>query len=362
MKEIDIKQWHQFKISDIFETEIVGKKLQVPTGSYIAKKDLVDGNIPRITVSGVNNGITGYYSDEIENADYRIFENFISVSFLGTVFYQKGQASLDMKVHCLKPKNVNLNNYIAWFLVSVIRKVITYSTYNDQLSSTVLPNLIITLPSKLNEKGEYKPDWQCMEDYIKSIEKKVQFNSVQFSLSSKTEKGSINCQKWKYFHLYDIFNIDMGTKLDRVKMKTDNPSIDFVGRANAGQGVTTKVNKIDGLEPYKSGYLTLALGGAYLGSCFIQKNDFYTSQNVIVLIPKTEMSFRIKQFISTSIFVESQLHYKAFIDELNPHIKTDFQFKLPVDENGNPDWDYMKKYITYIEEKSKNRLKCLESI
>ena len=139
MKEIDIKQWHQFKISDIFETEIVGKKLQVPTGSYIAKKDLVDGNIPRITVSGVNNGITGYYSDEIENADYRIFENFISVSFLGTVFYQKGQASLDMKVHCLKPKNVNLNNYIAWFLVSVIRKVITYSTYNDQLSSTVLP-------------------------------------------------------------------------------------------------------------------------------------------------------------------------------------------------------------------------------
>ena len=154
----------------------------------------------------------------------------------------------------------------------------------------------------------------------------------------------------------------MGTKLDRIKMKMDNPTIDFVGRANAGQGVTTKVNKIDGLETYKSGCLTLALGGAYLGSCFIQKNDFYTSQNVIVLIPKDEMSFKVKQFICTSIFVESQLHYKAFIDELNPHIKTDFQFKLPINENGNLDEDYMEKYITYIEEKSKKRLKCLESI
>ena len=154
----------------------------------------------------------------------------------------------------------------------------------------------------------------------------------------------------------------MGTKLDKIKMKMDNPTIDFVGRANAGQGVTTKVNKIDELEPYKSGCLTLALGGAYLGSCFIQKNDFYTSQNVIVLIPKTKMSFKMKQFISTSIFVESQLHYKAFIDELNPHIKTDFQFKLPVDKNGNPDWQYMDNYISKVEEKTRSKLHCIENL
>ncbi len=181
MKEIDTNKWHQFKISDIFETETVGKKVQVPTGAYVAKKDLTDGSLPRISVSGINNGISGYYTDNIDTADYRIFENFISVSFLGTVFYQSGKASLDMKVHCLKPKNMYLNNYIAWFLVSVIRKVITYSTYSDQLSSTVLPNLVITLPANLNINGEYEPDWQYMEDYIKEIEKKVQFSSVQFS-------------------------------------------------------------------------------------------------------------------------------------------------------------------------------------
>ena len=131
----------------------------------------------------------------------------------------------------------------------------------------------------------------------------------------------------------------------------DNPQIDFVGRANKEQGVTAKVNIIENIPPYKAGNLTLALGGAYLGSCFIQRNDFYTSQNVIVLKPKTNMSFKVKQFLSTTIFVESQLHYKAFIDELNPHIKTDFEFKLPVDTGGNPDWKYMEDYISIIETK-----------
>ena len=37
---------------------------------------------------------------------------FISVSFLGTVFYHPYKASLDMKVHSLKLKSKELNEYI----------------------------------------------------------------------------------------------------------------------------------------------------------------------------------------------------------------------------------------------------------
>lgn len=92
------------------------------------------------------------------------------------------------------------------------------------------------------------------------------------------------------FSLSNIFDIDMGPKLDMVKMVTTNPEIDFVGRSSENQGVTGTVNKIEGLEPYKAGSLTLALGGAYLGSCFVQRNEFYTSQNVVVLIPHNPLS------------------------------------------------------------------------
>ena len=63
------------------------------------------------------------------------------------------------------------------------------------------------------------------------------------------------------------------------------PAINFVGRSNFNNGITQKVNEIHGLKPFDSGCLTLALWGAYLGSCFIQEEPFYTSQNVVVLIP-----------------------------------------------------------------------------
>ena len=108
MNKLDISDWQKFRISELFITEPSKNKLQVPTGASIARKDLVDGDIPRITVTNFNNGIVGYYKN-IDSDNYRVFENFISVSFLGTIFYHPYKASLDMKVHCLKLKNKDLN-------------------------------------------------------------------------------------------------------------------------------------------------------------------------------------------------------------------------------------------------------------
>ena len=44
--------------------------------------------------------------------------------------------------------------------------------------------------------------------------------------------------------MYDIFEIDTGTKLDKAKMDTTNPKINFVGRSNFNNGITQKVNEI----------------------------------------------------------------------------------------------------------------------
>lgn len=164
--------------------------------------------------------------------------------------------------------------------------------------------------------------------------------------------------------MYDetLFDIDMGTKLDRVKMLQSNPDVNFVGRANANNGITARVDSIAGIEPYSAGNMTLSLGGEYLGSCFVQPDKFYTSQNVIVLKPKHEMSFPVKQFIATMVFRESRSYYKAFIDELNRHIKTDFSFYLPVDSMGEPDWVYMEKYMQTTMDNTESDLSAMRSI
>lgn len=172
----------------------------------------------------------------------------------------------------------------------------------------------------------------------------------------------ISISGWKRFHLYDdcMFDIDMGTKLDKAKMKELHPIINFVGRSNANNGITTCVDKIDGIEPYPEGYMTLSLGGEYLGSCFIQPKPFYTSQNVVVLIPNDNMTDNIKRFIATVIFITSRSKYRAFVDELNRHIRTDFEILLPVAPDGFPDWNYMEAYMSSVIEKSEVKFEYLQ--
>ena len=173
--------------------------------------------------------------------------------------------------------------------------------------------------------------------------------------------GGEDLSKWKYFHLYDekLFDIDSGTKLDRIKMTTYAPSVNFVGRANANNGVTDFIDEISGLKPYPAGVLTLSLGGEYLGSCFVQEKPFYTSQNVNVLIPRVPMSFYCKKFIATMIFKEGRLHYKAFIDELNRHIKRDFAIPLPVTADGSPDFEFMEFFMKKIHYRQQRTLNSL---
>jgi hypothetical protein len=150
--------WYDFNVKDIFN---------ISTGGHIRKENLIEGTTPRISVTGINNGIVDYYQD-IKDKDYRTEENFISFSFLGTCFYHPYKASVDMKVHVLKPIEHKMNIYSGLFVVSVIRKLFS-GTYIDQISSSDLKMKKIYLPEK-----NRIPDWQYMENYIKNIYDKIE--------------------------------------------------------------------------------------------------------------------------------------------------------------------------------------------
>ncbi len=163
MLKLNEKNWSDFFIKDLFITEIYKNKLQMPTGAYIEKKDLLEGSVPRITVTSQNNGIDSFCFSKHKN--FRTFTNFISVSFLGTVFYHPYTASLDMKVHCLQLKEKALNQYLSLFLITEIKKSIENASYGNQLSSTDLPNKRIMLPIDIDGN----PDYTFMETYIEKM-------------------------------------------------------------------------------------------------------------------------------------------------------------------------------------------------
>ncbi len=167
MNNFDNKQRKEFKIKDIFITDKKWKSNQVPTWASITTRNLIEWETPRITVTWLNNWIIWNFAD-MNDVNYRVYENFISVSFLWTIFYHNYKASLDMKVHCLKPINFDLNNYTWKYLVSVLRKSIANSSYADQISSTVLPDMLLYLPVD----NEWNPDREYMEIYMKNLEEK----------------------------------------------------------------------------------------------------------------------------------------------------------------------------------------------
>ena len=172
----------------------------------------------------------------------------------------------------------------------------------------------------------------------------------------------VDVSNWKPFLLHRLYNIKMGNKFDKNKLDENNPEVNLVSRVSYNNGVDVKVGYVEGVEPFPAGLVTVALGGSYLGSCFVQEEPFYTAQNVAVMQPKTQISHNANLFISSLVRFESKVKYYAFGRELNTHIKTDFSILLPVlhnsdgtiykddigefsDEKYVPDWHYMDNYM-----------------
>lgn len=349
MNKINIDKWKEFRIGDIFE---ISRPIARSSQNY------EDGDIPYVASGSFNNGVQGYYCKKNDN-DFDA-GNCITVSPVdGYAFYQKddflGRGGAGSSIIILRNSNLNINN--GRFICTVIRRACNKWNYSNMGNKDTLAETVIKLPAM-----DENPDWNYMTNFMEKIMSDEEKNYTNF-MNMSSNNNKINIANWKRFNLYDelLFDISMGSKLDRIKMTDDNPTVNFVGRANANNGITTCVDKIEGITPYPAGTLTVSLGGEYLGSCFVQPKEYYTSQNVIVLIPKWNMPYEVKQFIATMIFKESRTYYKAFIDELNRHIKTDFSFYLPVDKEGKPDWNYMEEYMKNIFKMEKEKISLLEN-
>lgn len=347
MKKIKIDDWKLFEIEKLFT-------VKRPKSRSVKKYN--EGEIPFVSSGNYNNGVDSY-REPIDDEDLDK-GNCITVSPVdGSTFYQLqdflGRGGGGSSIMLLY--NDNLNKFNGLFIASVIRESLRIKyQYNDMGSSYSIKKENIFLPA-LDDKT---PDWDFMQDFIKRLETRERESTSDMSKHLEQSKPSkIDVKSWKRFNLYDenLFEIFSGTKLDKKNMTSLNPSINFIGRSNLNNGITEKVDYIDGIKPYQKGDITLALGGHYLGSCFVQSEPFYTSQNVSVLRAKKDISFNCKVFISTVIFKESQTYYKAFEDELNRHIMKDFSILLPVDEKGELDWSYMDNYVSNIETEYKSK-------
>lgn len=124
----------------------------------------------------------------------------------------------------------------------------------------------------------------------------------------------------KMVKLNELFDISYGTKFDWNKMTEEQNGIAFVSRTSKNNGVVGYVERFNDQDPYPSGTITVSLGGSYVLSSFVQVSEFYTGQNVAVLIPKSLMNIEKKLFYCYCI-EKNRYKYSAFGREANKTLK-----------------------------------------
>ena len=345
--KFDTSDWQPFNFEEIID-KIYKAKAYAKIELTIST-DKKRGFLPFVSRTDTNNSVDCYVLssdlDKIEDG------NAITIGdTTSTISYQP--EAFVTGDHIIVIRADWLNEYTGMFIVSLLqRERFRYSYGRAYLKDSIKKTRLLLPITSSN-----KPNWKWMETFIKSLNHKRLTTK-----NTKINPLTLNHSDWKEFFLHYIMNIEMGNGIDSILTTNDDPKYNYVSRDSNGNGVVGFVDAIDGEKTFPVGAMSLALGGSFLGSCFIQKKPFYTAQNVAVLQEKTPLSDYTKLFIATLIRNECKIKYQAFGRELNAHIRKDFTLKLPIKYNDDgivfdkscefsnegyiPDWQWMENYI-----------------
>lgn len=154
-----INDWQMFNINDYFK--VIGSKT---TKLKTLNDDYGFGIYPYVTTQATNNGVAGYYDYFTEQGNILVADSAVA----GFVSYQPNNFTASDHVEKLLPK-FNMNKYIAMFLVTILNYENYRYAYGRKFNQGNIRKTFIKLPAKLNKNSTYEPDWQYMEDYIKSL-------------------------------------------------------------------------------------------------------------------------------------------------------------------------------------------------
>ena len=140
----------------------------IQKGERLNKNLRVQGKIPLLTSTSLNNGISNFIDYNNFKNSKKIFENKITIDMLSNVFYHGYRYFSDDNIHTLilKEKYQKFDNqYTLIFIATLLQNIDIRYNYGRQARLKRLENETIALPT--NDKSNI--DWKFMEDYIKSL-------------------------------------------------------------------------------------------------------------------------------------------------------------------------------------------------
>ena len=267
-----------------------------------------------------NNGVVA----RVVKTDKEPFQaGLITVAVGGSVlssFVQNKPFYTGFHVLVLKPKKeMSLEEKL--FYCHVIKMNAYRYSYGRQANRT-LKN--INLPPLPDWLKKYKIDYSPIDTQIKHKE-------LPFDMTN-----------WEKFTVSTLFDISLASG-DLQKNDLKPSGVPLVSATTANNGVIGKVS--DGADNNSSIFNGNQLTTDMFCNSFYQDKDFYAVSHgrVNIMKPKFKLNKYIGLFISTVINKEQ--YRFAYGRAVYSGVLANLVIKLPVDKNGNPDWDYMEKYI-----------------
>lgn len=341
MRTIDISNWKEFAIADLFD---------VVKGTRLTRANMKSGSIRYVGASTFNNGITAY----IANDEHLHPANTISVSYNGSVgvaFYQDEPFWASDDVNILYPK-FPLTQNIALFLIPIIQRVGTQYAFIDKWKKEDMERDKIKLP--VDQNGV--PDFQYMETYIDHEIKKAQMFIQEIATGLSKNRKPIEIQYWGNFRLEELFEIVKGSRLTKADMKEGN--IRYIGASSFNNGITAYIGNDEQIHPANT--LTVCYNGSDIGRTFYQSEPYWATDDVNVLYPRFEMNEDIALFFAPIIKCVGGLHEyddKWKLEDMRQDI-----IRLPVNADGTPDFSYMESYIQKTRNVAMKRISIFQSL
>lgn len=317
--------WGDFKISELFPTLQNGKANQGMLSDgydcfYVgAKKD--------------DNGVMlhcAYDSALIQKGNCIIFicngqgsvgyANYMDVDFIGSTDIVAGY-------------NKKLNQYNGLFIATVLCQERPKYSFGRKWK-THLKDTVIKLPQTI----EGLPDWDFMEQYIKSL------NYKPLTTQNSHPQHPLNIDSWQEFRLDDLFSeinkaeAHVKGDLEFVESPGAN-TIKFISRTEMNNGCDCYLpnNGISGIE--NGNAITI---GDTTATCFYQKDEFVCGDHIVVC--RAEWLNLYTGLFLVSLLKREKYKYnygRAFKMDLISNTKV----KLPTKSDGTPDFNYMEHYM-----------------
>lgn len=347
---------------------ILGRLFVIKKGKRLTSAEQEDGYNNYIGAIDSNNGIANHIAQAPIHKG-----NTISLSYNGSVgeaFYQKDPYWATDDVNALYSKYEGFNEPIGLFIATVLRQEKYKFSYGRKWTLDNMNITIIKLPVQCNDNGTiyidsskkysdegYVPNWQWMENYIKSLHYKP--------LTTKNEKRNVltfDVSEWEDFRFGNLISCIGKAKAinkdDLTEGINKEQSIRYITRTSDNNGCELMADITCVEKEYIQPPNAITIGDT-TATCFYQDESFITGDHMVVV--RADWLNKPLGLFIVALLNKEQYKYSYGRAFLMDRIK-DTIIKLPIKRNFDktpviddskkyseqgyiPDWIWMENYI-----------------